>query len=229
MELLFARYAGLALLASSANPSIASEVSSELPAPSGLVPCSASDPAAAAVSAIATKLGGEFLGCFLSPTKVATPTTADARSSPVEHAIAIGLHGNAYTLNDLSQQLFKVRDQWKTFDPLDKQSRDKYIARLNDLLANSNAKNVTKIASVSPVLVSIDQLDSSYYLVTSLRTYTVGADTGRTTFTQVNSDAVVLRHSRLIRLTIQRTLHDPADVAQVQTEITKWAQAIARS
>jgi hypothetical protein len=62
--------------------------------------------------------------------------------------------------------------------------------------------------------------------VTSIRTYVVDLNGRRVTSTKVNSDGVALRGSQLVRLTIQRTLSDPNDVAQVESEMADWARAI---
>lgn len=228
MRPVFVYFAMLGLLTGSATSSGASAAPSALPAPEGLSSCPPGDPAALAVSGIAAKLGGETLGCFLSERKGTPLSATRAGPVPVENAFAIGLQGQAYTPKDLDNLLSNVEEQWKDFDPLDKKFKDDYISTLNNMLSQNRSPSAPNIISIKPILVSIDRLSDTYYRVTSIRTYTFEANGEHITSTKINSDAVVLRHSHLIRLTIQRTLSDPADVAQVQGEIANWAQAIAQ-
>ncbi len=123
--------------------------------------------------------------------------------------------------------LSTVEDQWRAFDPLSKEFKEVYIARLNQLIRDTSSTPASTVTSIRPTLVSIDRVDRSYYVVTSIRSYAVNSNQLALTATRVNADALVLRGSRIVRLTIQRTLSDPADVAQVQSEIRTWAQAIA--
>jgi hypothetical protein len=75
------------------------------------------------------------------------------------------------------------------------------------------------------VLVSIERLDAKSYSVVSIRSYVFNASSGQTRTTKVNADAVVLRGSDLIRLTMQRVLSKPADVDQLRGEISQRARA----
>jgi hypothetical protein len=178
---------------------------------------------------VAAKLGGEFLGCFQSEQKLVAQSAAKVALMPVEYAFAIAVEGRGYTPADLDKLLSTVKEKWKGFDPLSKEYKETYTARLNDLIKGNGSTLSPTLISVKPVLVSIDQADSKYYCVTSIRTYVIELKGKQVTSTKVNSDAVVLRNSQLIRLTIQRVLSNPADVAQVQGEIADWAQATAQS
>jgi hypothetical protein len=228
MRLPFVCFAMLGLFAWSAALSAASTAPSELPAPEGLNRCAPSDPAALAVSDMAAKLGGEFLGCFLSDKKFTPPRASKVDPIPAENAFAIGLQGQSYTMTDVENLFLKVKDQWKNFDPLDPKFKDIYIAKLNEVLKNSKSLSSPDIISIKPILISIDRPADNYYLVTSIRTYSFDVQGEHIGLTKINSSAVVLRGSRLIRLTIQRTLSDPADVAQVHLEISKWARALVQ-
>lgn len=203
--------------------------SGRLSTPDGFKPCAGGDPVATVEARVAAKLGGEFLGCFQSERRIAAPSAAKAAPMTVEYAFAIALQGRGYTLADLDSLLSTVKNQWKDFDPLSKQFKETYTARLNELIEANGSTPPSTIDSVKPVLVSIDRADPSYYSVTSIRTYVVNSNGGQVTLTKVNSDAVALRSSQLIRLTIQRTLTDPADVAEVEGEIADWARATAQS
>jgi hypothetical protein len=200
----------------------------EFPAPEGFKPCAPGNPLASAEAGVATKLGGEFLGCFQSERETTRPTAAKAAPMPVEYAFAIALQGGGHTPADLDNLLTTTRRQWKDFDPLSKEFKETYTARVNELIKGSGLLPSVTMVSVKPVLISIDRSVDNYYSVTSLRTYAVQVNGEPVALTRVNSDAVALQNSRLIRLTIQRTLSDPADVAQVQGEIDDWARAIAQ-
>jgi hypothetical protein len=202
--------------------------SSGFPAPGGFKPCAPDSPLAIAEARIATKLGGEFLGCFQSERETMAPSSAKAAPTPVEYAFAIALQGGGHTPADLDNLLSTVKHQWKDFDPLSKEFKETYTARVNELIKGSGLTPSPTMVSEKPVLVSIDRAGDSYYSVTSLRTYTVELNGERVMVTKVNSGAVALRGSQLIRLTIQRTLSDPTDVTQVQGEITDWARATAQ-
>jgi len=192
-----------------------------------LRPCAPGDLVATAEAGVATKLGGEFLGCFQSA--IGVQSAAKAAQMPVEYAFAIALRSRVYTLGDLDNFLSKVKDQWKNFDPLSKDFKESYTNRLNNLIKENGPSPYPNIVSIKPILVSIERLDDIYYMVTSIRTYVLESNGKHVRLTKVNSDAVVLRNSQLIRLTIQRTLSDPADVAQVQGEIGDWARAVAKN
>jgi hypothetical protein len=204
----------------------ASDGSSGLPAPAGLMPCASASPAAGLAARLAAQLGGDFLGCFQS--ERTGPATQNSASNPDEYAFAIALPGGGYTEADLDKLLSGVKAQWKGFDPLSKAFKETYTARLNGLLRRNGSPPSSSLVSVKPVLVSIDQPNDDYYLVTSIRTYVVDLGGERVAATKVTSDAVALRNAQLVRLTIQRTLSDPADVAQVQGEIADWARATAQ-
>jgi hypothetical protein len=211
-----------------AAPTGASTVVGGLRAPEGLKPCAPGDPAASAEARVAEQLGGEFLGCFRSDREVVAPIASNPATTSIEYAFAIALHGGGYTPADLDSLLSTVRGQWKDFDPLSKEFRETYTARLNDLIRSNGSTLSPTVISVSPVLVSIDRKDVHYYLVTSIRTIVLELQGKQVALTKVNSDAVVLCGSRLVRLTIQRPLSDPHDVAQVQGEMADWARATAQ-
>jgi hypothetical protein len=100
---------------------------------------------------------------------------------------------------------------------------------MNELFKENGSTSSANLISEKPLLISIDRPDAMYYIVTSIRTYFLKVNGEQVTSTRVNSDAVALRGSQLIRLTIQRTLRARADVAQVQDEVTDWARATAQS
>jgi hypothetical protein len=121
----------------------------------------------------------------------------------------MALRDRDYKVADLDNLLSTVKQQWKDFDPLSKEFKDSYTARLNALIKSSGSAAAPDVVSVKPVLVSIERGRSDYYTVTSIRTYVVDLNGRRVTSTKVNSDGVALRGSQLVRLTIQRTLSDP--------------------
>ena len=201
---------------------------SGFPTPEGLVACASGDKVAGAIARVAAELGGEFLGCFQSERAVEVSSTAKTALVPVEYAFAIALKGEGHTPADLDKMLSTVKEQWKDFDPLSKEFKEAYTARLNEMIKSSGLTPSPSLKSLKPVLISIDRPEVNYYSVTSIRTYSFQLSGDEIKLTKINSDAVVLRRSQLIRLTIQRTLSDPADVAQVQDEIAKWARETAQ-
>lgn len=196
----------------------------EIPVPKGLQSCSSDDPVATAESRLATKLGGEYLGCFQS-LRTADLSVAPASTAPIEYAFALSLKGREYKLADLDSMLSTVRQQWNNFDPLSNEFKESYLARLNALIKDNGSTSSQGIASVAPILISIDRNSEYYYTVTSIRSYVVDVNGRQIKSTRVNADAIALRGSQIIRLTIQRTMGDADDVAKARAEIADWAQA----
>ena len=199
-----------------------------LPAPKELSSCPPGDPVAAAEAGVAAKLGGELLGCFVSDKKTTVQGATKSIPMSLEHAFAIRIPGGPYTSADLDKLLSKVTAQWKGFDPLSKEFEN-YRDRINELMRGVGTNPTATISSVKPVLVSIDRLGAKSYSVVSVRSYVLDLSGEHVSATRVNGDAVVLRGSELVRLTMQRALTDPSDVAQLQGDIAEWAQAIAAS
>lgn len=199
-----------------------------LPAPKELSSCPPGDPVAAAEAGVAAKLGGEPLGCFVSDKRTTVQGTTKSIPVSLEHAFAIGIPGGPYTSADLDKLLSRVTEQWKGFDPLGKEFEN-YKDRLNDLIKGVGTSPTATFSSIKPVLVSIDRLGTKSYSVVSIRNYILDLNSEHVSAIRVNGDAVVLRGSELVRLTMQRALTDPSDVAQLQGEIAEWARAIAAS
>ena len=200
----------------SAQPSVGASAApiapESLPTPKGLTRCGPDDPVGVLEKRIAPSLGMEFLGCFHS----------DASN---EYGLAHRVIGDNYTPEDVEALRTKVAAQWKAFQPLSSEFRDKYIARLNAMIAAANSAAVP-ITSIKPVLVSMKSLDSKSYLVVSIRSYVFNGGKGQERAERVNADAIVLRGRQMMRLTIQRRLTEVADVDDVQAEIAQWAKAM---
>ena len=193
--------------------------------PSGFKACAPSDPVVTVESRLAARLGGDFLGCFRSdPVDATNPVPPTSMAS--EYAFALAIHDREYSTADLHDLLSKVEQQWKGFEPVDGNLSDAYVSKLNGLIDEQRKDGGAGVQSVRPILVKIDHDHSNYYTVTSIRTYVVAANAARITATRVNADAVVLRDSRLLRLTIQRTLTGPADIARAEADIDRWAESI---
>ena len=207
-----------------ATPSIAGS----FPTPEGLEPCAPGDPVAATEAQVAPKLGGQFLNCFQSNRNIGAPSAARQTLLPVEYAFAIALHGQTYTLTDLQKLLAKVKEQWRGFSPLSKEFKDTYISKLNALVKSNGSRDGTAVKSIKPVLIEISPIHNNRYIVTSIRTYVFDSNGGTVQVKKVNADAVVLRGSQLIRLTVQKTFSSPADVAEVRVEIDNWAKMVAQ-
>jgi hypothetical protein len=191
--------------------------------PKGLDACAPDYPVVAAETRVAASLGAEFLSCFTSEKTVGVQGVG--APIPFEVAFAIRLAGGGRSTTDLDQLVATVTAQWKDFKPLGKELRESYIVQLNAMLKDSSGTKVT-IASVKPVLVSIDRLDSNVYTVVSIRSYVMSGSAGQIRSTKVNADAVVLRDGAFIRLTMQRELTDASDVDQLRAEASAWARAV---
>lgn len=198
-----------------------------LPAPTNLTSCKDDDPVALAEKRVAPAAGAEYLACFASKEKVTLHGPSKTLLLPIEHAVALGITGGAYTRLDLDNLLSKVREQWQGFDPLSAQHKD-YVTRINSLIqeGNSDAHRVS-VDSVKPVLVAIDRLDEQSYAVVSIREYAITVDGEQARSIKTNAAAVVLQGTRLIRLEIIRELHAPSDVDEVRKQIATWSHAVA--
>jgi hypothetical protein len=177
---------------------------------------------------VAAKLGGEFLGCFRSEQTIMVQGATKPVPVPLEYAFAMDVPGGPYTSADLDKLLSRVTEQWKDFEPLSKEFEN-YTARLNEVIKGAGASPSATVSSIKPVLVSIDRVGAKAHSVVSIRSYVLDTGGEQVSTTRVEAAAVVLRRSGLVRLTMLRALTDPSDVAQLQSEITEWAQATAAS
>jgi hypothetical protein len=215
----------LGLLASDPPHVYAQTTSSGLPAPKGLSSCAPSDPLAVVEANVAAKFGGAFLGCFKSERTITVQGATKPVLVPFEFAMAIDFPG-PYTLADLDKLLSRGIEQWKAFEPLSKESEN-YTVRLNELIKGAGTSSKASVSSVKPVLVSIGRIGPKSFSVISIRSYVLDASGEQVSLTKVNASADVLHGSRLVRLTVQRVLTDPADVTEVQSEIAEWANAVS--
>jgi hypothetical protein len=204
----------------------AQATSSGLPVPKGLSACAPSDPIAEVEAGIATKLGGTFLGCFKSEKTITMQGATKSVLVPFEAAFAFDLPG-PFSSVDLDKLLATGIEQWKDFEPLSKDLGENYTVRLNELIKSAGISSAASVFSVKPVLVSIGRTGANSFSVVSIRRYVFDASGEQVIQMKVNGSADVLRGSRIVRLDIQRMLTDPSDVAQVQSEIAEWANAVS--
>jgi hypothetical protein len=145
----------------------------------------------------------------------------------VEYAIAFRISGGPFSPANVDALLSKVQDQWKNFNPLSKE-HDEYVTRLNAMIHGTDSKpNAAPLASIKPILISIDRLSPEAYLVLSVRHYVSMGETGEITSTKASGAVVVLQGTRLIRLEILRELRNPSDVDVVRQQVVTWAHEIA--
>jgi hypothetical protein len=148
-------------------------------------------------------------------------------SLPLEHAFAMSLPGGPYAEKNLDPLPSKVREQWKTFNPIGNDHAE-YIASINALLKDLQPSGVpASIDSVKPVLVSIERMNSLSYSVISIRQYVISVNGEQFKSIKANGSAMVLRDTQLVRVDILRELHTPLDVDAVRGEIAAWSAAIA--
>jgi len=175
----------------------------------------------------AAKFGGVLWGCFKSEKTIMVQGATKPILVSFEFAIAIDFPG-PYTVADLEKLLSKGIEQWKAFEPLPNESEN-YTVRLNELIKGAGTGSAASVSSVKPVLVSIGRIGPKSFSVVSIRSYVLDESAEQISLTKVNASADVLHGSKLVRLTIQRVLTDPSDVAQVQSEIAEWANAVSSS
>jgi hypothetical protein len=209
---------GLSMVAGTAS---AQSNAVRLPIPAGLAPCDADDPVAKVVKRAAASMGAEELGCFRSEETTTIQGSAGTASVPRERAFASRMPGGPYSSADLDSLLSKVRDQWRNFDPLSTAHREDYVARINAMVEVSSGVR-SSIRSITPLLVSIEPLNSRSYVVVSIRKY-AGQ---RVSSTKVDGLAMALQGGHLLRMEIQRELTAAADVDDVRRQIAVWAGAV---
>jgi hypothetical protein len=222
---LYGYYSSHETLAPGSPHAYAQATSSGLPAPKGLSACAPSDPLAVVEASTAAKFGGELVGCFKSDKTIRVQGVTKPVLVPFEFAFALDFPG-PFTLADLEKLLARGIEQWKDFEPLSK-DWENYTVRLNELIKGAGTSSAASVSSVKPVLVSIGRIGAKSFSVISIRSYVLDASGDQVILTKVNGSADVLRGTRLVRLTVQRVLTDPSDVAQVQSEIAEWANAIS--
>jgi hypothetical protein len=77
------------------------------------------------------------------------------------------------------------------------------------------------------VLVSIEPLDPESFAVVAIRQRQVPLNGEFFSTTRIDAAAVVLRHAKLVRLSIARELRSKADVEAAREEVADWAYAVA--
>lgn len=198
-----------------------------LPAPAGLAACASDDLVAPIEKRLASRLGAKFVGCFKSEETTTLLGDGGKHPVPVEYAIAVRILGGPFSPANLDVLLSRVREQWKNFKPLSKEHGE-YVARLNSMIQNVDSKpHATPVASIKPVLISIDRLSPEAYVVLSVRHYAAAGDAGTIISTKADGTAMVLQGTRLMQLEIVHELRDPSDVDAVRQQIVAWAQEIA--
>lgn len=209
--------------------SVTNSQSSEafLPAPAGLAACASDDPVASVEKRLAPRLGAKFVGCFKSEEMARLRGNGGKHPVPVEYAIAVRMLGGPFSPANLDMRLSRVREQWKNFKPLSKEHGE-YVERLNSMIQSvDSGSHAAPVASIKPVLISIDRLNPQAYVVLSVRHYVVAGNTGTMISTKADGTAIVLQGTRLMQLEILRKLSDPSDVDAVRQQIVAWTQEIA--
>jgi len=195
----------------------------DIPVPRGLMICKDDDPIVSLETRVAGWLGAKYLACFTSDEEVTLHGSSKAFTVPLEHAIAIGFIGGAFSPVDLDASLSKERQQWNVVDPVGEKRND-YQARVNLLLKDTNS-HPAAIQSVKPMLVSIDRLDERVFVIVSIREYSITKDGDSVRSIKATAAAHVLQGTRLVRLEIVRELRTPSDIEDIRMEIAAWSRA----
>jgi hypothetical protein len=203
----------------------------DLPVPRGLNTCTAEGASASGMQRMASALGGVPLGCFQSRDTAELHGSKKTYAVPVEYAFAVEMKGGPYAALDVNILMADVTDGWKGAKPLSQDTRADYERRLDGLIEKAPPNGTAKPAdSVNPpVLVSIEQLDAGSFAVVAVRQGPVPLNGEFFTATKVDAAAVVLRQTKLVRLSIARELRSTADVEAAREEIADWASAVAAS
>ncbi len=172
-------------------------------------------------------LSGRSLGCFQSSETTELHGLKKTHAVPLEIAFAVEMPGGPYTAKDVDQLMSDVTEQWKNSKALNQETRAGYDRRLADL-AEKGAPIGTAAAQplIPATLVSIEQLDPASFAVVSIRQLQVSLDGEFFNPTRVDAAAIVLQHSKLVRLTIARELRSRSDVETVREKIADWAYAV---
>jgi hypothetical protein len=203
----------------------------DLPVPRGLNPCTADGASASGMERMASALGGLPLGCFQSRETAELHGSKKNDAAPVEYAFAVEMKGGPYAALDVDILMADVTAGWKGAKPLSEATRADYERRLDGLIEKAPPNGTPKPAdSVNPpVLVSIEKLDAGTFAIVAVRQRQVPLSGEFFNVTQVDAAAVVLRRSKLVRLSIARELRAKADVEAAREEIADWASAVAAS
>jgi hypothetical protein len=203
----------------------------DLPVPRGLSTCAADGASASGMDRMVSALGGVSLGCFQSGETTELRGSKKTYAVPLEYAFAVELKGGPHAAKDVDQLMSDVTDGWKGVKPLNQDTRADYERRLDGLIEKappSGTPNPAKWVN-PPVLVSIEPLDPGSFAVVAIRQRQVPLNGEFFNTTKVDAAAVVLRHAKLVRLSIARELRTKADVETAREEVADWASAVASS
>lgn len=202
-----------------------------VPVPRGLQTCAPGGPSASDMEHLVSTLGGRSLGCFQSSDTIELHGSKKIYPVPLEYALAVEVKGGPYAAQDLDRLKSEVTDGWKGSDPLSQDTRADYEQRLNGWIETSAPEGASKPPEglKRPVLVSIEQLDPKSFAVVTIRQRPVSLDGEFFSATKADAAAVVLRHAKLVRLSITRELRSTSDVEAVREEMEDWVFAVVSS
>ena len=201
----------------------------DLPVPRGLNRCTADGASASGMERMASALGGLSLGCFQSGETTELRGLKKTYAAPVEYAFAVEMKGGPYAAKDVDHLMSGVTDGWKGAKPLNQDTRADYERRLDGLIEKAPPSGTPKPADSlnPPVLASIEPLEPGSFAVVAIRQRPVPLNGEFFNTTQVDAVAIVLRHAKLVRLSIARELRSKADVETAREEVADWAYAVA--
>jgi len=124
----------------------------------------------------------------------------------------------------------KVSDQWKNYDPLDRQRLDDYEKRINVLIASNRPSSspAATLKLLPPTLVSIERIGNESYSVISIRQRTVAMGGITLVSTSVEAAGIVLRNHSMIRVEVHRELRASSDITLVRDGTKDWLTRLAR-
>ncbi len=201
----------------------------ELPAPKGLHPCKVNEPIDNMARRVASQFG-TYAGCFVSTDLVELHSGTKSIRQPLQYALAVDLANGPYTSDDFDALFTTVGQQWKNYNPLDAESREKYEKRLADLIANVIPQGTPKVTMsiVPPILVSLKRLDRNSYAVVSIRQRKMSIEDISVVSTAIDGTALIFRKGRIIRLSLVRELQTTSDAELICGAIAEWVSAIQK-
>jgi len=220
----------LALLASPLATTAQTTIES-VPTPNGLSPCPSQSTLQASLERLASQFAAVPSGCFVSSEQVQLRGTKQT----VNHALELGYvityaprPSAPYTTKSIDQLFSKTQAEWANVEPLWKQTAAVYNKRVEDLVSSASPGGAPQVDMLidQPILVSMTRIDSSSYVVVSIRKRHMSSAANAFDLVNVEGTALVLNNGSLVRLSLSRTLRGSADIQAVSSAITDWAKRL---
>lgn len=195
-------------------------------APTGLRECRADDHMLAVIKKMADSQSLQYLGCFLSDQKVELPGDKQGVTHLLMYAYALKISPPRQTSEDLDVLYKTILLQWRNFKPLatDRQEYEKKVSNLVAKIAPDGTPK-SQISLAAPLLVKIEKLNESSYLVISIRERKIATNGQTYISTSIDGTAVFLKEGELVRLSLVRELRSESDITTVDQAMRDWVRS----